>query len=331
MDRFEDLTDPQHEEYLSSLYLTMLRLGHPTRGALVEAGLHPDDVTRAATFLEGRGLITRRSEGVWDVVPPETAMPRRAAELEARARAVRGTSDELGALWRASLSDGAEQEFLGVEMLRSVDQVVLAAYSLAATAEHRIRVFLDDSPAARRLLLEENRPVSPLGVRSSGVRLVVDVALFAHDGVLSRLESLVNAGRRVVVADGLPFSGLIVDETAALIDLSRHDPGADGSFVVHRRVPTLAAAALFEIAYELSTPLRPTVARVAGETDAPPLEPRDRRILNLLGTGATDQQIARQIGVSTRTVERRVAALMRTLAAATRFQAGVQAARRGWM
>lgn len=331
MERFSELADPQHEEYLSALYLTMLRLGQPTRGALVEAGLHPDDLARAAAFLEGRGLITRRREGVWDIVPPEMAMPRRAAELEATARSVRSTAHELAALWQASRHDSDDREFLGVEMLRSVDQVVLAVYSLAATAEHRIRAFLDDSPAALRLLLEQTRPVSPVGVSSSDVRLVVDVALFAHDGVLGRLESLANSGQRIVVADGLPFSGLVVDDSAALVDLSRHDAGADGSFVVRRRAPTMAVAALFETAFELATPLGPTVARAAGETEGPPLEPRDRRILNLLGTGATDQQIARQIGVSTRTVERRVAALMRTLAAATRFQAGVQAARRGWI
>lgn len=331
MDRFDDLTDPQHEEFLSSLYLTMLRLGQPTRSALVEAGLHPDDISRAAAFLVGRGLITRRGEGVWDIVPPEVAMLRRAEELEVRARSVRSTAHELGALWRASRSEGAEPESRGVEMLGSVDQVVLAAYSLTATAERRIRAFMDDSPAALRLLLEDARPISTPSVSSSDVSLVVDVALFGHEGVLGRLEALGDAGQRIVVANRLPFSGLIIDETAALVDLSRHDPSADGSFVVRRRTPLLAVAALFELAFELATPLGPTLARAAGETDEPPLDPRDRRILSLLATGATDQQVARQVGVSTRTVERRVAVLLRALAATTRFQAGVQAGRRGWI
>jgi DNA-binding NarL/FixJ family response regulator len=45
--------------------------------------------------------------------------------------------------------------------------------------------------------------------------------------------------------------------------------------------------------------------------------------------GATDATIARQTGVSQRTVERRVRALMEQLGAGTRFQAGVQAAHRG--
>ena len=52
---------------------------------------------------------------------------------------------------------------------------------------------------------------------------------------------------------------------------------------------------------------------------------RDRLILTLLASGASDAVIARQSGVSQRTVERRVRALMDRLGAATRFQAGVQA------
>ena len=56
---------------------------------------------------------------------------------------------------------------------------------------------------------------------------------------------------------------------------------------------------------------------------------RDQTILALLAAGAPDATIARQTGVSQRTVERRVRALMDRLGAGTRFQAGVQAARRG--
>ncbi|MCK0113039.1 LuxR C-terminal-related transcriptional regulator [Ornithinimicrobium sp. F0845] len=331
MDRLDDLTDPQFEDFLSSLYLTMLRLGRPTRGALVESGLHPDDVTRAAMFLEGRGLITRHSEGVWDIVPPETAMPRRAAELEARARSTRSTANELGALWRASRNDPGEPHYAGVDMLRSVDQVVLATYSLTATAEHHIRAFMDASPAALRLLLEQDRPISRPKVPSSAISLVVDVALFAHDGLLGRLEALAGSGQRIAVGDGLPFSGLVVDDSAALVDLSRHDARADGSFVTRRPAPVAALGALFQSAFDLSTPLGSTSARTVDGTDQPPLLERDRRVLSLLATGATDQQIARSLSVSTRTVERRVAILMRGLGAATRFQAGVQAARRDWI
>ena len=65
--------------------------------------------------------------------------------------------------------------------------------------------------------------------------------------------------------------------------------------------------------------------------DQKQLDRRDARILSLLSDGRSDATIARQSGVSLRTVERRVRALMDRLDAKTRFQAGAQAARRGWI
>ena len=54
-----------------------------------------------------------------------------------------------------------------------------------------------------------------------------------------------------------------------------------------------------------------------------------RRILELLMIGTKDETIARQLGLSLRTVRRRVAELMDELGARTRFQAGMEAHRRG--
>ncbi|TIC80211.1 helix-turn-helix transcriptional regulator [Nocardioides sp. GY 10127] len=54
-------------------------------------------------------------------------------------------------------------------------------------------------------------------------------------------------------------------------------------------------------------------------------------LLQQLASGAQDEQIARRLGVSLRTVRRRVADMMTELGAESRFQAGVEAARRGWL
>lgn len=45
--------------------------------------------------------------------------------------------------------------------------------------------------------------------------------------------------------------------------------------------------------------------------------------------GSKDEALARQLGVSLRTVRRRVADLMDEFGATTRFQAGMEAVRRG--
>lgn len=54
-------------------------------------------------------------------------------------------------------------------------------------------------------------------------------------------------------------------------------------------------------------------------------------LLEQLARGASDDQIARRLGLSLRTVRRRMAELMDELGAESRFQAGVEAARRGWL
>jgi predicted DNA-binding transcriptional regulator len=63
------------------------------------------------------------------------------------------------------------------------------------------------------------------------------------------------------------------------------------------------------------------------------LAERDHRRLLLaeLADGVKDEQIARNLDISLRTVRRRVAALMSELGVDTRFQAGVEAVRRGWL
>jgi DNA-binding NarL/FixJ family response regulator len=51
----------------------------------------------------------------------------------------------------------------------------------------------------------------------------------------------------------------------------------------------------------------------------------------MLQAGYKDQAIARQLGMSARTVTRRIAAIASRLGLDTRFQLGTEAAKRGWI
>ena len=80
-------------------------------------------------------------------------------------------------------------------------------------------------------------------------------------------------------------------------------------------------------------PLR-TVLGTDGMVESTPgdgLPELDTRILGLLLAGLTDQAVANHLGLSMRTVQRRVRALMDQVAAETRLQLGFQASRRGWL
>nr|WP_256332725.1 hypothetical protein [Streptomyces sp. 2131.1] len=57
----------------------------------------------------------------------------------------------------------------------------------------------------------------------------------------------------------------------------------------------------------------------------------DRELRTMLSSGLKDEAMARRLEIHVHTVRRRISRLMRELKAETRFQAGVQAAMRGWL
>jgi DNA-binding CsgD family transcriptional regulator len=122
---------------------------------------------------------------------------------------------------------------------------------------------------------------------------------------------------QVRICDRLPARLLIADRAVAMLPLVGDGDGADNALVV--RSPTLLGALvrLFELLWEASVP----VSRRSGGAD--------QRLLLLLAAGLKDEAIARQLGVSLRTVHRRTSELLDRLGARTRFQAGMQAVRRG--
>ncbi|MFL0425955.1 hypothetical protein ACH0AC_09250 [Micrococcus luteus] len=129
----------------------------------------------------------------------------------------------------------------------------------------------------------------------------------------------------------LPFKLLIADDEAALVGLA----GAAGqgeALVVRGSLLVDAFVRLFELQWELALPIA-DVAR-GGDDRADGLggdvlTEEERRLVAMLSSGMTDEAMARAIGLSHRTVQRRLADLARRVGAEGRFQLGVQAARRG--
>lgn len=56
-----------------------------------------------------------------------------------------------------------------------------------------------------------------------------------------------------------------------------------------------------------------------------------RSLLELLAEGHTDESAGRKLAVSTRSVQRTMTVLTQRLGAGSRFQAGVEATRKGWV
>jgi DNA-binding NarL/FixJ family response regulator len=327
------LADPHgdHEEYLSRLYLAMIRLGTPTQEALGQEGFQPEDVGRAAGELAARGLIEPAGPGRWEVQPPELALPRMAAKLENRARLSRSVAPELGVIWRQTRPrvGDADPAVGGIEPLLAPEDCASAMRSMEGLARTELRMLLADSPAARLWLAEAASDEAAPTRTARQVDMVVDRNLLGDPAVPCELERQAAAGARVRVMGAVPFGVVTADDRAAVVDLTLHDDAGGGGFVVRRAAMVAGMNALVNVGSTRGVRLRPRTED-SGEDLGMPADERDRRILGLLAAGATDQMIARSVGISTRTVERRIRSLMEHLDSATRFQAGVQAARRGW-
>lgn len=110
---------------------------------------------------------------------------------------------------------------------------------------------------------------------------------------------------------------IIIDRRIAILAGKVTEGGREYAVV---STPSVVAGvdALFTATWDAAPPLATFEA-------APPLPERGREILRLLARGHTDEAAARKLGLSVRTYRRRVAELMTTLGAESRFQAGTRA------
>lgn len=141
-------------------------------------------------------------------------------------------------------------------------------------------------------------------------------------GRFATLLRLAELGEQSRMLPYLPFKLHIIDKRVALVPLS--GPVYDDLVVIHPSGMLDALTELYEAYWARAEPITGTVP---AEDDT--FGPDDVALLGMLKAGLKDQAIARQLGCSTRTATRRVAAVLTKLGADTRFQAGIKAAARG--
>jgi DNA-binding NarL/FixJ family response regulator len=121
----------------------------------------------------------------------------------------------------------------------------------------------------------------------------------------------------------------ISDRQSAIVSANSADPDTE---LVKTDQPEMISVLtlLFDQVWNAATPLQPGSKQPNHGRDCE-LADAELQLLRLLAAGATDETAARHLGVSLRTTRRHMAALMSRLAATSRFQAGVEAVKRGWI
>lgn len=138
------------------------------------------------------------------------------------------------------------------------------------------------------------------------------------------LRTRTEAGEVVRVVAVVPSRMVVLGKEAALVP-DRWGDDTGRRLLIREHSLVAALTDLFESMWEhaMSVPgLGDDAVDPGGER---------RLLLQQLARGERDERIARTLGVSLRTVRRRVADVMVDLGAESRFQAGVEAVRRGWI
>jgi Bacterial regulatory proteins, luxR family len=156
--------------------------------------------------------------------------------------------------------------------------------------------------------------------RGMAYRTIYDRSSLDHPGALAAMERLVQAGLQARLLSQVPVKLYLADDRLALLPLA----GNDSAAVVHPSALLDALGKLFDGLWQRALSPHPGGARATGRRHPPGAD--QQRLITLLLSGLTDEAIARQLGIGYRTVQRRVAGLMDSLGAHSRFQAGAQAA-----
>lgn len=177
---------------------------------------------------------------------------------------------------------------------------------------------LQTAPATERLSVITGFPRRAAAEPAPVTRIIVPPSA-ASGPQLESLQTLCAGGAQVRVSSRATRHLTIVNRTVALVDLTTAPNDAAEAVQINHPELVRLTVSHFEQLWQGAAPLTGK-NRVTLEcfTD------RQRRVLELLAGGRTDEQVGRQLGLSSRSVRTEMAEIRRMLGARSRFEAGMR-------
>ncbi|MEU6880757.1 LuxR C-terminal-related transcriptional regulator [Streptomyces sp. NPDC046712] len=173
-------------------------------------------------------------------------------------------------------------------------------------------------------ILDRDRRQIGNGVRVRAIYRGQDAAKPELAELLGRRVAL---GVEIRLAPVIPMTMVIADQQYAMVPIRPEEP-REGAILARGPVLVRSYLGLYEHCWHTATPYGDEAAPDRGGDG---LSEQQRAALQMLATGMKDEKIARNLGVSLRTVSRMLSELMQELGASSRFEAGVRAVRLGWL
>ncbi|MCW2776879.1 MAG: transcriptional regulator, LuxR family [Frankiales bacterium] len=308
----------------AAVYRALLRRPGTDVGALAAlVGVSQDAVQDGLAELAGRGLV----DGLVPVRPDTVLEPALVAverEIATSRTAVTAARRELGELVELYAGGVARSDrTVEVERIDSSLEAVQRRIDELVMSMSSELLAINPSYTPEHLIEEEAEQSRALLARGVRLRTLLGPRVRDHPARLEHARAMDAAGDEHRLHPDPPLRLLLLDRRVAVVPVDPQN-SADGALFVWSTTLVGSFLTLYESLWAQAEPLfRP-----------PPgdgLAPREARLLELLAAGLKDETVARHLGVSVRTVRRESAALLDRLGAGTRFQAGVEAARRGWL
>jgi len=280
----------------------------------------------ALTSLRDLGLAAR-SGGRHIASSPTLALTPLVTQRRDQLRRAEQELATLAARYRATVADRASGDL--VEVVTGVEVIRQRFEQLQLTATEEVQALV----TATTLVVNgaDNAAEADAVGRGVSYRVVVERALLEKDGGVPNVAAALTAGEEVRVAEQVPIKLVIADRSLAILPMAEDAADLPAAVVVHPSGLLDALQALFDATWEHAWPLclGPDGA-LADQRPAGALLPLDHQVLSLLLAGLTDRAIASHLGMSMRTVQRRVQRMMELAGVRTRMQLGWHAAQAEW-
>ncbi|NEA33275.1 helix-turn-helix domain-containing protein [Streptomyces sp. SID13031] len=294
------------------------------------ARLPQQEAVEVLQRLQAKGLVTVQpgDDPVFRPLPPDVALGttllRRQESLESARKTVASLSEE----YRASASRRDAHHL--VEVIVGATPLRDRLRDLQESARTEILWFCRANPLA----MQGAENTEEYGALSRGVRYraIYERALLETPGELDTIAEGISWGEEARALPTLPVRLAIVDRATAVCPLVRDEEAGIGeptAAVIGRGQLLDALLALFESHWEAATPVRLQSEGAAPDPEG--LDDNERFLLSLLVAGVPDKSIASQLGISRRTVQRRLDRLMALAGVDTRTGLAFQVARRKWL
>lgn len=289
-----------------------------------ELGVGVGRVRAVIRELETLGLLARQASAPGRVVasPPAMALRPLLVERERGLTRAHEALVELSDVYRRGADQRSAADLIDVVVGDDAVRQRVSQLQAAAIKEVRVLVLSDVALLSAEENVEEERALGR-GVR---YRVIVESGVLERPGFLAAAREAATHGEDIRVLPTLPTRMFIADDRMALLPMrEQSDDRGFGALLVHPSGLLDLVMAIFEEFWSSATEFLGPADRPGSGADL------DRDLLKLLLLGLTDAAAASQLGVSVRTVQRRLADLMSTAGVVTRIQLGAEAVRRGWV